>query len=194
MLAVATEPVLRRNRRNTHTTRRTTTNTAATRAESNATTLATAAATAASSSAAALPHAIPCYNYFELFPEEVGATGNVEVRDSAEARMWQLVGRKVSPAVAEKEGGCVKVMLDDVATPEYFNITASDDEVYGRASYLPHVSMSAPAKHVDDLWNFVETGCDACTTECDESNAVSACSSPCGSCASTSVRCVYPVA
>lgn len=193
MLALATEPVLRRNRRSNRSSRPTTTPTASTA------TSATAAASHASTNSSttspvtALPHAIPCHNYFELFPEEVGAVGNVEITNSEEVRQWQLVGRRVSQAVAEAEGGCVKVTVEGMKTPLYYNITASDDEVYGRAAYLPRSSSSPSVADMvkeEEPFAFLEHSCDACTTEGDESVETSACNSPCGSCAS--VRCIFP--
>lgn len=193
MLAFAMEPVLRRNRRSNHSSRPTSTPTASTATSTTAAASQASTNSSVTSPVTALPHAIPCYNYFELFPEEVGAIGNVEITNSEEARQWQLVGRRVSQAVAEAEGGCVRVTVEGIKTPLYYNITASDDEVYGRAAYLPRSSSSpsvADLAKEEEPFAFLEHGCDACTTDGDVSAETSECNSPCGSCAS--VRCVFP--
>ncbi|KPA74396.1 hypothetical protein ABB37_09101 [Leptomonas pyrrhocoris] len=148
--------------------------------------------TGSTSSAATYPHADPCYNYFELFPEEVGAVGNVEVVDAEEAYLWKLVGRRVSQAAAEAEGGCVKVTLaGSEEAPLYYSITDSDDEVYGRAAYLPRPAARVPCMLKEEPSVFTEScSCDACSEE-DENDCSSACSSPCAD--SMSLRCTYPV-
>ncbi|KPI88057.1 hypothetical protein ABL78_2833 [Leptomonas seymouri] len=89
------------------------------------------------------PPPIPCYNYYELLSDKAVAIGNVEIADAEEAYRWQLVGRRVSEAQAEKEGGCVKLMEKGSSSPKYYCIKHSDDEVYGRASYLPRLATSA---------------------------------------------------
>jgi hypothetical protein len=186
LIPIGTEPVLRRHRGShgaSHTVDRHSPSSDA------------ASLTAQSTmSAAALPHADPCYNYFEIFPEEVGAVGNVEVTDSEEAYQWQLVGRPVSSAVAEAEGGCVKVIVEGAAAPQYYCIMDSDDVVYGRAAYLPRsttiaaVAVSRALKEEPSV--FSECCSEACSAE-DENEETSPCSSPCGSI--TSTHCVYPV-
>lgn len=195
-----TAPVMRRHRRTTRATRTPVIASAAAAASP----MTTAASTPISSTESVisastpitdLPHAEPCYNYFDIFPEEVGAVGNVAVTDAEEAQLWQLVGRVVPAAQAEKEGGCVKVQLANMAAPVYYCITDSDDVVYGRAAYVtvPAVATMKPAVVSQLLKNepsvFSDGDSEACSAE-EENESSSACCSPCIS--SASMRCVYP--
>lgn len=89
--------------------------------------------------------ALPCDNFYDVFPEEIGPLGNVVVTDAAELQQWLLVARRVSRADAESQGGCIQYtppaesrgVTDSVAT-QFYRITDSDEEVYGRSRYLPH--------------------------------------------------------
>ncbi|KAK7201492.1 hypothetical protein NESM_000212700 [Novymonas esmeraldas] len=92
-----------------------------------------------------LPAALPCTNWFEVYPEDVGPMGNVILSDEEEIRMLLLVARPVSAEEAERTGGCliVSVTASCPTTLQYYCITDSDDEVYGRADYLPRHSLLA---------------------------------------------------
>lgn len=89
--------------------------------------------------------ALPCDNFYDVFPEEIGPLGNVVVTDAAELQQWLLVARRVSRADAESQGGCIQYtppaesrgVTGSVAT-QFYCITDSDEEVYGRSRYLPH--------------------------------------------------------
>ena len=52
--------------------------------------------------------ALPCDNFYDVFPEEIGPLGNVVVTDAAELQQWLLVARRVSRADAESQGGCIQ--------------------------------------------------------------------------------------
>lgn len=96
----------------------------------------------AATPATALPEALPCENRFELSPEDVGPMGNVILCDAEEVRILLLVARRVSSEEAERCGGCVIVTSAPGAEPKYYRITDTDDEVYGRASYLTRASLA----------------------------------------------------
>lgn len=89
------------------------------------------------------PLALPCPDYYEQFPERVGAVGNVVVTSKRELEKWLLIARPVSWEEAEKHGGCI-VYVPNMNTSaklhgadtRYYCITDSDDTVYGRATYV----------------------------------------------------------
>jgi hypothetical protein len=98
-----------------------------------------------------LPEALPCHDYAKAFANVAVPMGVVEMRDRAELQPWLLVARPVSRKEAEKNGGCI-MFTPPCSTakssssssssaaagkPLYFRITDTDDEVYGRAAYLP---------------------------------------------------------
>lgn len=195
LVFVSTAPVLRRIQRgDTHTSRTAVTAHDNGSNRNSATGRHTSTTSLAASQVANLPKADPCYNYFELFPEEVGAVGNVQVSDPEEARLWELVGRPVSAAEAERDGGCVKVTLEGSSSTLYYRIMDSDDVVYGRAAYLrlPTSTVTALDGCVLKEEPSVFTPC------CNEAGSVGDdsddCWAHCSSCVSgSSVRCVYPV-
>lgn len=94
------------------------------------------------------PSALPCHNYYDVFPDEIGPFGNIVVTCAAELQKWLLVARPVTREQAEKDGGCITYTpattqheasaSQGAAEPQYYCITDSDDVVYGRAAYLPH--------------------------------------------------------
>lgn len=204
MFAGNTEPILRRHRRAARAARQAvTTATAAASSHSSshsstpAPTIASPVASPASPTAAAAdpaghPYALPCYNYFEVYPEDIGPMGNVTVTDAEEAAQWLLVGRRVSQAEAEQHGGCVQVTLPNSGKTQFLCITDSDDAVYGRGTYLPRrvpASSRLPARALKEEPSVFSDRNDhnACTEE-DES--ASECSSASWSATSRSVRCV----
>lgn len=98
-----------------------------------------------SSPAATLPQALPCLDFYERFPNRVGAIGNVVITVEEELKPWLLVVRPVSRKEAEKHGSCIIFKPSQAkksrdaqapATALYFRITDTDDMVYGRAAYI----------------------------------------------------------
>lgn len=89
------------------------------------------------------PKALPCPKYYDLFPEEVGAVGNAVLTNAHELIALLPVARPVSIEYAELHGGCVCLGAVGDAPPQYLCITDSDDEVYGRARYLPRPAAVA---------------------------------------------------
>lgn len=102
------------------------------------------------------PAALPCHNYFDVYPEEIGPYGNIVVHDEQELQAWLLVARPVTREHAEKEGGCIAYTPSTAKNgkrndsgsdgnaaavwkeAQYYCITDADDVVYGRGVYLPH--------------------------------------------------------
>lgn len=88
------------------------------------------------------PEALPCDNYYEQFPEDIGPLGNVKMSCGQELQDWLLVARPVSAEEAAIHGGCITFtplqmnLADTPSLPQYFCITDPDDVVYGRASYI----------------------------------------------------------
>jgi hypothetical protein len=88
------------------------------------------------STSGSIPSALPCHNYYDTCPDEIGPLGNVQVTDAAELQRWLLVARAVTRDEAEKKGGCIQYVTPDHEVL-YYCITDTDDEVYGRSYYLP---------------------------------------------------------
>ncbi|KAL7698295.1 hypothetical protein NQL31_002808 [Lotmaria passim] len=103
-----------------------------------------------------LPAALPCHDYAKAFANMEVPMGLVQVTDEAEMEPWLLVARPVSRKEAERKGGCIRYLppADAVKAassssssslyvkPMYFCITDTDDEVYGRAAYLPRTGSA----------------------------------------------------
>lgn len=91
------------------------------------------------------PDALPAPGFYERHPEKVGPLANVLVTDSAALAPWLLVARPVSRAEAKASGGCIMFNptlnkaegQQAIEESQYYCITDTDDEVYGRATYLP---------------------------------------------------------
>ncbi|KPA74406.1 hypothetical protein ABB37_09109 [Leptomonas pyrrhocoris] len=114
-----------------------------------------------------LPAAIPCYNYYELFPEDAGPLGHVVIHDSEDMRVWRLVATPISAADAVAKGGCLQYVDDSgEVDPQYYEFAQDAEEIYGSASYqrmlVPPLLPGSPvtsdyvaamqfptAKHVD---------------------------------------------
>lgn len=111
--------------------------------------------------------ALPCPNFYERYPERVGAVGNVVTADIATVEPWMLVARVVTRAEADKTGGCI------IYTPPFspasrgakkkhagavcYCISDPDDVVYGRAAYLPRCEFTEDAsidKHDGEVISF----------------------------------------
>lgn len=196
MFSGNTEPILRRHRRAARTARQAAASAAS---QSSASPVASprSHASPASPTAAATadanghPYALPCDNYFDVYPEDIGPMGNVTVTDADEVAQWLLIGRRVSPKEAAQAGGCVQVTLPATGKTEYLCITDSDDVVYGRAAYLPRrVPASRLPAHAlkEEPSVFSERNDHNACTEEDENS--SECSSAEWSATSRSVRCV----
>lgn len=90
------------------------------------------------------PSALPCDCLYDLYPEEIGPTGNAIITDAEAFEKWKLVGRPVSVEEAEEKGGCVTfvdesgALSSETAGPQplYLSLVDSDDEVFGRAAYI----------------------------------------------------------
>ncbi|KPA74400.1 hypothetical protein ABB37_09104 [Leptomonas pyrrhocoris] len=93
----------------------------------------------------ALPNALPCVDFYERYPNRVGALGNVIITDEEELRPWLLVARPVPREHAETRGGCIVfapshgTKTNSSTALQFFCLTDPDDEVYGRAAYLPRL-------------------------------------------------------
>lgn len=87
---------------------------------------------------ARLPKALPCTNYYEIFPEDAGPTGTVVIHCREEMQLWALVATPVSREEAlQLEGGCIQYITGDPKNPvQYFHFHHSSDCVFGRAAYL----------------------------------------------------------
>lgn len=120
---------------------------AAARRSAGATTTSTASSSAAAGTdTRAEPplvvDAIPCYNYYDIYPEDAGPVANVLLESEEELRAWRLVGAPVTAEVALRDGGCVVFLHENGA--EYLKINNSDDEVYGRAAYVKREETARP--------------------------------------------------
>lgn len=87
---------------------------------------------------ARLPKALPCPDYYDIYPEEAGPTGTVVIKCREEMQLWALVAAPVTKEEAlQQEGGCIEYVTGDPKNPvQYFHFHNSPDSVFGRASYL----------------------------------------------------------
>lgn len=87
---------------------------------------------------ARLPKALPCENYYDIYPEDAGPTGAVVIQCHEEMQKWALVATPVSREEAlQLNGGCIKYLTGDPKNPvEYYHFHNSSDCVFGRAAYL----------------------------------------------------------
>lgn len=97
--------------------------------------------------------ALPCHDYEKAFAGTNVPMGVVEMNDVSELEPWLLVARPVTRKEAEKKGGCIRftprvasasrrtsalsTAVAGTEKPRYYCITDTDDEVYGRAAYVP---------------------------------------------------------
>ncbi|KPA74405.1 hypothetical protein ABB37_09108 [Leptomonas pyrrhocoris] len=98
-----------------------------------------------------LPKALPCTNYYGIYPEDAGPTGTVVIKCREEAQMWALVATPVSEEeeAVQLDGGCMAYVTGDPKHPvQYFHFRNSDDDVFGRSTYQQRPScgsvVSAP--------------------------------------------------
>lgn len=112
-----------------------------------------------------LPSALPCEDCEKAFAGVTVPVGLVEMSDATQLEEWLLIARPVSKKEAEKKGGCIRYTPDArsssaaASKPQYYCITDTDDEVYGRAAYLPR-----PAAH-SGMRKSVSTSSQDCTDE-----------------------------
>jgi hypothetical protein len=85
-----------------------------------------------------LPAALPCTNYYDIYPEDAGPTGDVVIQCLEEMQMWALVATPVTKEEAlQHEGGCIQYITGDPQNPvEYYHFHNSSDYVFGSATYL----------------------------------------------------------
>ncbi|KPA74402.1 hypothetical protein ABB37_09106 [Leptomonas pyrrhocoris] len=93
------------------------------------------------------PPALPCNVTAKAFADVTVPMGVVAVTEAEDFARWLLVARPVSQKEAETKGGCIMYVppagtsqnssSSSSAKPRYFCIMDTDDEVYGRAVYLP---------------------------------------------------------
>lgn len=104
------------------------------------------------------PNALSCLNFYDLYPERVGAMGSVVVTNFKDVEPWLLVARAVTKDEAEKRGGCIiyapsltkaRKGVTIATDAQYYCITDSDDVVYGRAAYIPSYSSAQTACDID---------------------------------------------
>ncbi|KAL7698298.1 hypothetical protein NQL31_002811 [Lotmaria passim] len=92
--------------------------------------------TTTQSAATHYPEAIPCHNYYEIFPEDAGPMGHVVIDDSDDMRVWRLTAQLISPEEALKQGGCLQYVADEhEQRPQYYIFARDASAVYGTAAY-----------------------------------------------------------
>ncbi|KAK7201495.1 hypothetical protein NESM_000213000 [Novymonas esmeraldas] len=123
------------------------------------TTAAEATAHRGAPAAARLPEAIPCYNYYDIYPEDAGPMGNLVIDSAEDMEVWKLVATPVtaepsmpfpaaagtvsSTAAAVQEGGLIEYHAAESGSPVmYYTFSHDADVVYGRASYQPSLPGS----------------------------------------------------
>jgi hypothetical protein len=99
------------------------------------------------------PHALPCPDVYDLYPNAIGPTANVVVTNLAEVQKWKLVARRISAEEAEANGGCLAFLpsgdASPNATPQYFCLTDSDDVVNELVSYIPDGTAPEKVKQLE---------------------------------------------
>lgn len=115
---------LRRRHERTHSTQSTTTTTTAT------------PTTRAARAPRRVPEAIPCPNYYDIYPEDIGPMGHVVIADGEEMDVWRLIASPISPEAALKKGGCIQYSDSSCgASPQYYEFAHAAEEAYGSAAY-----------------------------------------------------------
>lgn len=98
------------------------------------------------------PEAIPCYNYYDIYPEDAGPMGSLVVDSAEDMETWKLVATPVAGnAVPGAEGtgdglACIQYHTGETEQPvQYYTFCHDADVVYGRAAYLSASLPASPA-------------------------------------------------
>lgn len=99
-------------------------------------------------SAMAYPAALPCTDVADYYRDLECPLGNVVMTDINELKPWLPIMRRITQEEAEQlEGYILYTPMSNSskegAKPEYYCITNTDDDVYGRACYI---SRPVPAR------------------------------------------------
>ena len=99
-------------------------------------------------SAMAYPAALPCTDVADYYRDLECPLGNVVMTDINELKPWLPIMRRITQEEAEQLEGCILYTptsnsSKEGAKPEYYCITNTDDDVYGRACYI---SRPVPAR------------------------------------------------